>query len=60
MHMVLGKGNFALVASGGRFNGNDVAFYDMFRLADGKIVEHWDVVEEIPARDAWQNNNGKF
>ena len=60
VHMVLGKGNFALVVSGGRFNDNDVAFYDMFRLADGKIVEHWDVVEEIPARDTWQNSNGKF
>jgi predicted SnoaL-like aldol condensation-catalyzing enzyme len=26
------------------------AFYDLFRVENGKIAEHWDVIEPIPAR----------
>jgi predicted SnoaL-like aldol condensation-catalyzing enzyme len=37
-----------------------VAFYDLFRVENGKIVEHWDTIEEIPARENWRNANGKF
>ena len=40
--------------------GEQVAF-DIFRFdADGKIAEHWDVMETIAAKDAWANENGKF
>ena len=31
-----------------------------FRVEDGKIAEHWDVMAEIPPREAWKNDNGKF
>lgn len=57
---VLGEGNFVLSMSEGSFAGKHVAFYDLFRVESGKIVEHWDVIEEIPAKDKWANNNGKF
>ena len=50
-HMILGEGNFVLAVSEGLFLGNHVAFYDLFRIEDGKIVEHWDTIEEIPARN---------
>ena len=59
-HMVLGEGNFVLAASEGQFLGKHVAFYDQFRIENGKIVEHWDTIEEILPEDKWMNNNGKF
>ena len=31
---------------------------DMFRLEDGRIVEHWDVIQEVPAESA--NANGMW
>lgn len=59
-HAVYGQGNFVLAVSEGEFLGEHVAFYDLFRLEAGKIVEHWDVIETIPAEEQWQNDNGKF
>lgn len=59
-HKVLGEGNFVLAASEGKWHGKDHSFYDLFRIENGKIVEHWDTIEEIPSEDKWANNNGKF
>ena len=40
--------------------GEQVAF-DIFRFdEDGKIAEHWDVMETIADQSTWQNQNGKF
>lgn len=40
--------------------GDQVAF-DIFRFdEDGKIAEHWDVMESIADESTWQNPNGKF
>lgn len=60
IHRVLGEGNFVLAMSEGNMNGQPFAFYDMFRVEKGKVVEHWDVVAPIPPRSAWKNANGKF
>jgi predicted SnoaL-like aldol condensation-catalyzing enzyme len=62
-HKILGSGNFVLTMSEGRFGkapGNHTAFYDLFRIEDGLIVEHWDVIETIPPESEWKNTNGKF
>jgi predicted SnoaL-like aldol condensation-catalyzing enzyme len=34
------------------------ALADFFRLEDGKVVEHWDVIQDVPAESA--NDNGMF
>lgn len=61
LHKVLGEGNFVLAMSEGKFGmGDHTAFYDLFRLEDGLIIEHWDVITTIPAKADWKNNNGKF
>jgi predicted SnoaL-like aldol condensation-catalyzing enzyme len=61
IHKVLGEGNFVLTVSEGKFGkGDHVAFYDLFRLENGQIVEHWDVIQSIPEKSQWKNENGKF
>ena len=60
IHRVLAEGNFVLCVSEGLLAGNHSAFYDLFRVADGKLVEHWDTTEKIAAKSEWKNNNGKF
>ena len=55
---VLGEGNFVLVCSEGRFAGKNTAFFDLFRVDNGIIVEHWDVLQEIP--DKMAHDNGFF
>jgi len=59
-HLILGEGDFVLVQSSGRFGGGDVTFYDLMRVQDGKVVEHWDVIEPLTPPEAWRNQNGKF
>jgi predicted SnoaL-like aldol condensation-catalyzing enzyme len=60
IHKILGEGNFVLVVSEGNFAGQPTSFYDLFRVENGKIAEHWDTLETIPPQSAWQNQNGKF
>lgn len=60
IHKVLGEGNFVLVVSEGHLAGNHNSFFDLFRVENGKIAEHWDVMEPIPTKENWKNNNGKF
>jgi len=59
-HLVVGEGDFVLAISEGEFSKEHVAFYDLFRLANGKIVEHWDTIEMIPEKSEWKNSNSKF
>lgn len=59
-HKVLGEGNFVLSISEGYFADKPTSFYDLFRVQNGKIVEHWDVMETIIPKKQWKNVNGKF
>lgn len=60
VHQVLAQGNFVLAVSEGTFGGAPTAYYDLWRVEDGRIAEHWDVMETIAERSAWANENGKF
>ena len=59
IHLLVGQGNFVAALSKMNFGGDDMAVIDIFRLADGKIVEHWDVMETILPEEQW-GNSGKF
>lgn len=59
-HLILAQGNFVLAVSEGTFGGAPTSYYDLWRVENGKIAEHWDVMETIAAEDTWQNQNGKF
>ncbi|MEM8980638.1 MAG: nuclear transport factor 2 family protein [Pseudomonadota bacterium] len=60
VHKVIGEGNFVLTMSEGAIGSDPIAFYDLFRLEDGLIVEHWDVIAPMPGPDAKHNEAGKF
>lgn len=60
IHLLLGQGNFCMVQGEGYLSGKHIGEYDLYRIENGKIVEHWDTIEEIPERAAWKNPNGKF
>ena len=60
IHNVLGEEDFVLVVSEGSFAGRHTSFYDLFRVAGGKVAEHWDTIEVIPPPEQWKNANGKF
>ena len=49
-----------LAVSEGSLGGVHSAIYDLFRIDEGRLVEHWDTVEAVPPRSDWKNGNGKF
>ena len=60
VHRILAEGSFVLTVCEGALAGVHSAFYDLFRLADAKVVEHWDTIEAVAPRSEWKNDNGKF
>ncbi len=56
VYKILGEGNFVLAMSECHFKGVSTAFYDLWRIENGKITEHWDTIETIPAREEGKNN----
>ncbi len=60
VHRILGEGDMVLVMAEGTFGDKPSAFYDLYRIRDGKIAEHWDTIAPIPSRAEWKNANGKF
>lgn len=59
-HQVLAQGNFVLAVSEGTYGSAPTSYYDLWRVENGKIAEHWDVMETIADPSTWQNQNGKF
>ena len=59
VHNVIGSGDMDVALSEVAKGETRLAVIDLFRVADGKVVEHWDVIEEILPEDQWVNS-GKF
>jgi predicted SnoaL-like aldol condensation-catalyzing enzyme len=60
IHKILGDGDFVLAVSEGEFAGKHTSYYDLFRVENGKIAEHWDVMETVTPKADRKNTNGKF
>jgi len=62
--LVVAQGNFVMVGSEGVFGPSEhpgfALFYDLWRVENGKIVEHWDVVPPAPEPAALPHSNGFF
>lgn len=60
VHRVIADGDLVAVHNEARFNpdAQPSAVVDIFRVENCKIVEHWDVVQEVPKQAA--NSNGMF
>jgi predicted SnoaL-like aldol condensation-catalyzing enzyme len=59
IHRQMAEGDFVLFQTEGTFGGPAV-FYDLFRVANGKIAEHWDVIAELPDPSTVPHDNGLF
>lgn len=59
VHKLIGQGNLVVTLSHMQSGDGHFCVFDIFRLKDGLIVEHWDVMEKIVAPELW-NNQGKF
>ncbi|EWM18917.1 nuclear transport factor 2 family protein [Kutzneria sp. 744] len=57
VHRDVAEGDLVLLQSEGEF-GQAVAYWDLFRVDGGKIVEHWDVIAPVPAE--LPHRNGLF
>ena len=57
---VIAEGDLVAIHNNPKANAKDRgrAVVDIFRLANGKVVEHWDVVQDIPEKSA--NSNTMF
>ncbi len=55
---VLGQGDFVFIAAQGTHQGEPCAYIDLYRVEDGKNVEHWGFPERIPSKRESKNNNG--
>jgi len=60
LHHLLAEGDFVLSICEGYLNEVHSSFYDLYRISNGKVVEHWDTTDVVPLRSEWKNENGKF
>ncbi|MBX2804775.1 MAG: hypothetical protein KTR19_02290 [Hyphomicrobiales bacterium] len=56
---LVGEGDFVVTYGKRHAGGKDIAVFNIYRLANGLIVEHWENAEEIGPRESW-GNSGKF
>jgi predicted SnoaL-like aldol condensation-catalyzing enzyme len=57
-HHIVADGEFVFTQGEGVLKGKRTAFFDIFRVEGGRLVEHWDVVYTVP--DKVPHSNGAF
>ena len=57
--LCVAEGNFVATLNRASRDGQDLCQVDLFRVEDGRIVEHWDNSEPVPPQEEWANS-GKF
>ncbi|MEL6478038.1 MAG: nuclear transport factor 2 family protein [Pseudomonadota bacterium] len=57
--LMVGEGSFVATLNRAKWDDQDLCRANLFRIAGGKIVEHWDLSEPVPPREDWANS-GKF
>jgi predicted SnoaL-like aldol condensation-catalyzing enzyme len=45
-------GNFVYIHTKSKMGNKTVSILDIFRVENGKITEHWDIMQEVPAKSA--------
>ncbi len=58
VHRIIAEGEFVFTQGEGLLRGVPTAFYDLFRVENDRLAEHWDVVFTKPAELA--HGNGLF
>jgi predicted SnoaL-like aldol condensation-catalyzing enzyme len=58
-YLLVGSGDLVAALSRVDLAGVEMAVIDLFRVSGGRIVEHWDVMEPVPAEGELVNS-GKF
>jgi len=58
IHRIIADGNYVFLMAEGKMGSVATAFFDLFRLDEGIIVEHWDIIAPIEISGVHQN--GKF
>jgi predicted SnoaL-like aldol condensation-catalyzing enzyme len=58
VHRLIAEGDFVLTQSEASFGGAPFNIMDLFQVANGKLVEHWDVLQQLPANPV--NTNSPF
>ena len=58
--LVVAEGSFVLTGASGALGDTPTAFYDLWRLENGLIVEHWDIIAPIQTENLPAGYPGKF
>ncbi|MEM6388718.1 MAG: nuclear transport factor 2 family protein [Pseudomonadota bacterium] len=56
---LMGDGDLVLTYAKRHANSADIAAFDLYRVQDGMIAEHWGIEEAIGPHESW-GNSGKF
>jgi predicted SnoaL-like aldol condensation-catalyzing enzyme len=58
VHRIIGEGNFVVSQCECKHADKTLAQYNIFKMEDGKIAEHWSVEQEVP--ELMTHDNGMF